>query len=44
MNDNKFEFGTTIRNLSEKLDLLSHVCFSWKIPIDMKGFFKQQGA
>ena len=25
---NQLEFGTAIRNLSETLDLLSHVCFS----------------
>lgn len=25
---NQLEFGTAIRNLSERLDLLSHVCFS----------------
>ena len=27
---NQLEFGTTIRNLREKLDLLSHVCFLLK--------------
>ena len=26
--NNQLEFGTAIRNLSERLDLLSHVCFS----------------
>ncbi|MCD9644655.1 hypothetical protein HAX54_033056 [Datura stramonium] len=35
--------GTAIRNLSETLDFLSHVCI-FKIPIEVEGVFKQQGA
>ena len=40
----QLEFGTAIRNLRERLDLLSRVCFSLKRPIEGEGFFKQQGA
>ncbi|KAF1854531.1 hypothetical protein Lal_00043424 [Lupinus albus] len=41
---NQLEFGTAIRNLSERLDYYLMFAFREKIPIEVEGFFKQEGA
>ena len=36
----QLKFGIAIRDLSETLDLLSHVCFSWKNTNGIRGFLQ----